>query len=566
VCKTIIREDKYMSHIKFSEFYKYQELERFLFEAEKSYSQYIKLKNLVVTPEGRNVYLAEITNPETGTAENKGAYFIQAGVHAQEAAGTTAALYLIKQLLEDEKYKDLLKKIAFYIIPRVNPDGTEYALTKRCPIRSRLREAYGKNRIIPKDLNNDGYILTMRWKDPAGPLKEDEEDPRILVRRQPGDEGPFYNVLMEGIIEDFDGARNINNGSDTLVDIKNIKLPSYIDFNRNWPVNWNPKMPGASSYPFSEPEMKIVGDFLINHPNIFAGIDLHCGCNGILRPSMKPDSEMNQEDLGLILNIGKIAEKITGFPQIHEREYKEPWKQPLMLHGNSNDWSYFKMGISHYVVELGNGFNCAGISTKEYFNADSITRETVFMRKVLKYHDDNKSKIFVPWEKYQHPQLGTVEIGGILEGNAYYMYPPVMEKISPKVAEFMVYHAENHPELIISSVEVIDIGINNQNNTKTCRIRTTVGNIGGFGTKIMNGGGSPDTHFPVTVKLALPERAEILSQIKIFEINNLGALGDSETVEWFVKLPTNAVDKEQNILFIETRHPRAGICRMKQYY
>ena len=29
---------------------------------------------------------------------------------------------------------------------------------------------------------------------------------------------------------------------------------------------------------------------------------------------------------------------------------------------------YFEMGISHYVIELGNGFNCAGISTKEYFS------------------------------------------------------------------------------------------------------------------------------------------------------------------------------------------------------
>ena len=80
-----------MLHIKFSEFYKYHEMESFLLEAEKSYNPYIKLKNLTATPEGRNVYLVEITDPETGTAENKGAYFIQAGVHAQ-AAGTTAAL------------------------------------------------------------------------------------------------------------------------------------------------------------------------------------------------------------------------------------------------------------------------------------------------------------------------------------------------------------------------------------------------------------------------------------------------------------------------------------------
>ena len=541
-----------MLKLKFEEFYKYKEMLDFLFEAKEQYGQFINLTNLAETPEGRAIYLAEITDFRTGPAESKGAYYIQACVHAQEGAGTTNALYIIKQLLEDEKYQDLLKNIAFYIIPRVNPDGTEYALTKRSVIRSRYTEAYGKNLLIPKDINNDGYILNMRWKDPAGPMKEDEVDQRIMVRRQPGDKGPFYQILTEGIIENYDKNELSESSSDAVENTKNIKLPRTIDFNRNWPVNWSKDMPGGASYPFSEPEMKAVGDFLVTHPNIFAGIDLHCGGNGILRPSMKPDAEMNQEDLELILHIGKVAEEITGFPLIHEREYKEPWRQPIMLHGNSNDWAYYKMGISHYVIELGNGFNCAGISTKEYFLAEPHIRETIFMRRILKYHDNHKSNLFIQWEEFNHPQLGKIEIGGILQGCGYFMHPPVMEDIAPKVTDFVIYHAKRHPELIITNIDVTPMS------SEIYRIRALISNVGGLSTRVMKAGGSVDSNYPIVVKLVVLEGIDIISQIKTFEFNKLDSSGDSERVEWFVQLSDEEMLEKKVV--IKANHFRAGMC------
>lgn len=584
-----------MLNVKFSEFYKYQELEDFLFEAEKMYGQCVNLKNLTQTPEGRNVYLVEITDSETGMAEKKGAYYIQACVHAQEGASTTVALYIIKQLLERTEYRNLLKKIAFYIIPRVNPDGTEYAITKKASIRSRFGKVYGKNRLIPKDLNGDGYILTMRWEEPTGPMKEDDVDTRIMVRRQPGDKGPFYQVITEGIIEDFDGEQySINNVGTVrnVINPKEIKEQRDIDFNRNWPINWRVDNPNALLYPFSEPEMRAVGNFLVKQPNIFAGIDLHCGCNGILWSAADSDSVMNQEDLECILNIGRVAERITGFPLIKESEYKDSWRQSVTPHGNSNNWVYSKMGISHYVIELGNGFNCAGISTKEYLNADTQTRESIFMRRILKHHDEKENRIFIPWEEYQHPQLGKVEIGGLMQGNGYYMYPFVMKEIAPKVTEFVINHSERHPELIISNVEITKVGtvsINNSSitsistsasnktevikytdplitktelnkitNDRIYRIRASIANIGGFGTRVMEAGGSIDSNYPVIVKLIIPGEAEILSRTKVFEINKLGALGDSEKVEWFVKVPFEVNAIEKNI--IEASHPRAGIC------
>ena len=73
-----------MLKLKFEEFYKYKEMLDFLFEAKEQYGQFINLTNLAETPEGRAIYLAEITDFRTGPAESKGAYYIQACVHAQE--------------------------------------------------------------------------------------------------------------------------------------------------------------------------------------------------------------------------------------------------------------------------------------------------------------------------------------------------------------------------------------------------------------------------------------------------------------------------------------------------
>lgn len=524
-----------MREILFDKFYNYTEMVDFLEEVQKDNKDFVKIASLTETPEGRKIFLVEITDFSTGSASEKSAYYIQAGLHAQEVAGTTAALHIIKTLLDNE-HKDMLKKIAFYIVPRVNADGSEYALSTHGQIRSRYEKMEIKNGLIPQDINGDGCILSMRWKDPAGSMKEDEVDPRLMVRRKPGDKkGPFYHVAEEGLIQDYDGT-NIVSGVRT------------IDFNRNYPIGWQSST-NASFYPFSEPEMKAVGDFLVHTPNIFAGVDFHCGNCSILYPYVQLYSQADQKDLELILNIGRLAESITGFPLIHECEYKEAWKANLPIHGDSNEWSYFKMGISHYVIELGNGFNCAGISTREYFEADSDTRETVFMRRILKYHDMNKSQIFVPWKEFKHPQLGVVEIGGLMGGNGYYMHPSVMKDIAPKTTEFVLRHAEMHPELIVSNIDALHIekGI--------FRIRANVSNIGGLGTNVMNSGGSYDSRKPVKVKLLFSERIELLSRINTFEFDKSDALEDMKCIEWFVKA------EEGDKAIIEASHPRGGVFR-----
>jgi hypothetical protein len=522
-----------MIKLKYDSFYKYDEMSEFLEKIALMSEDLCRLKILARTKENRNIYLCEITDFGTGPAEEKSAYYVQANMHTNEVAGTTAALHLIYSLLYCDEYKKLLEKVVFYIVPRVNPDGAEFALTKHFAFRSRFEIIDKKNGLIPKDINNDGYILHMRWQDPTGSFLEDEIDNRIMVRRKTGDKGPFYKMYREGIIKDYDGRYIVSGYRE-------------IDFFRNFPVGENIHHDIIGKYPFSEIEIRAIGDFLLSRPNIFAVIDLHGGTPAIFRVPLKHDNDMDQGDLGLIRTFGKLAEEIIGFPLMKLSEYKQYWRKPNLSYGNPIDWFYYKLGVFAYIIELGWGFSSAGIFGREYLDADGITKNTTFMRQILKFHDSKGSNIFMPWQEFDHPQLGKVEIGGLMEGNVKYMYPPEMEETSPKITKFIIEHSKHHPKIAIFNVQKEIIAKN------IFRIRATISNIGGFSTNVMNGGGSIENKIPVKGRILSENGLEILSGILFYEISNLNALGDSRELEWFIR--GNAGEK----VTVEGFHPRAG--------
>ena len=148
--------------------------------------------------EGRDIWLATVTNFETGADLDKPAFLVEANIHALEVTGCTAALHLIDKLLSgygsDPKVTRCLDTRAFYVVPRLNPDGAELALADqprfvRSSVRPypRLDEQDG---LYEEDIDGDGRILMMRMKDPNGAWKAHSEEPRLMVparsRRRPG--------------------------------------------------------------------------------------------------------------------------------------------------------------------------------------------------------------------------------------------------------------------------------------------------------------------------------------------------------------------------------------------
>lgn len=524
-----------MNRLRLDQFYFYDEMEAILKEWENLYPETYRLCRLTETQENKTVYLAKITDFTDENPEQKGAYYVQAGVHAQECGGITAALGLMDSLLHEDR--EILKNIVFYIVPCVNPDGVDKAMRENYPIRSEVFRKYQNedNILVPEDINGDGKILCMRKKDPLGNMKERDG---VMLPREPEDENqPFYNLWYEGYIHNYDGTS-------PKLGIRNI------DFNRSYPYNWMP-YEHADDYPFRSAEMRAVAEFMVQHRNIFAGIDFHCGQNGILRPSFLEDEAFPPEDLKLIKKMGNLASDIIGFHLFREHdEYKKEEDAAGNYTGNSNVWMYQVLGISHYVIELGNGFNDIGMDTLQYFKLSDNSQK---MGEVREYHNKKGSQLFYPWEPYLHPQLGEVEIGGFIIGRSYYMHPNTLGTVVPKTNEFVKKHAQYGPRLQIGDVEVMRVG------RQVYRVRAQVMNVGGMGTVVMQGAKGHLARNPILVRITCEGKASVLNTQKQYSISVLRSM-EKASFEWFL-----SAEKNSSIQIV-AEHPKVKCAKSSVIY
>ena len=73
-----------------------------------------------------------------------------------------------------------------------------------------------------------------------------------------------------------------------------------LDFNRNFPFEWQPEstQAGAGPFPASEEEIRAAVSFISRHNNISVAVTYHTYSGVILRPySTRPDEEMETGDL-----------------------------------------------------------------------------------------------------------------------------------------------------------------------------------------------------------------------------------------------------------------------------
>merc|ERR1711997_796777 len=89
-----------------------------------SNSEWISIKNIGQTYEGRDMRVIEITKAGPG----KPIAWIEAGIHAREWIASATATYMINELVTNyEENKDIVDNLNIHFIPMANPDGYEYS-------------------------------------------------------------------------------------------------------------------------------------------------------------------------------------------------------------------------------------------------------------------------------------------------------------------------------------------------------------------------------------------------------------------------------------------------------
>ena len=305
----------------------------------------MQLTALGKSHEGRDIPLVILTNRETGPDTEKPAFWIDANIHATELTASMAALYFIKQLVEgygtDPKITRILDEQVVYVVPRLNPDGAELALSEQPKyIRSGTRPYPFEDKqdgLHAEDIDGDGRILQMRIPDPDRRLEGLRPRPAADGQARPGRGGRrLLPALPEGVIENYDGH---------IITI--APALEGLDFNRNFPADWRPEgeQRGAGDFPGSEPEIRAVIEFMAEHPNVYGAITYHTYSRAILRPyGTKADEQMDTDDLWVFEAIGERGTQITGYPCVsvyHNFRYhpKE------VITGVFDDWLFEHNGV-----------------------------------------------------------------------------------------------------------------------------------------------------------------------------------------------------------------------------
>ena len=347
---------------------------------------------------GRDLWFVTLNNPKTGSDLEKTAIFIDGNIHGNEIQAAETVLYSIWYLCKSygviDRITELVDERSFYFFPMANPDGRETWFQEPATpnyLRGGIRPVDNdhdgmKDEDGPDDLDGDGHITSMWIQDPLGRYEIDEDDPRFFIRVERDDlPGGWTRLGEEGIDNDDDGRINEDGKGG-------------YDPNRNWPADWQPEwiQYGATDYPFSLPETIVVGDFLLEHPNVAALQSYHNAGGMILQGPSANYISYPGADIRTHADIAETGEQMLPF-------YRSmiSWRDLYTVHGGEDGFSYESLGIISFTNEL-------WTEKRILANGENPTsEERLFFRDNLQFED-----VFVPYKEVDHPTYGKIMVGG----------------------------------------------------------------------------------------------------------------------------------------------------------
>jgi murein tripeptide amidase MpaA len=116
----------------FDRFLRYDELTAWLESLAADHPGLVELESIGRSYEGRDLWLATVTDAATGPHHEKPAHWVDANIHSVELTAGVAAMFLLHRLVTGQVAGDdiicrALATRTFYVVPRVNPDGPSFA-------------------------------------------------------------------------------------------------------------------------------------------------------------------------------------------------------------------------------------------------------------------------------------------------------------------------------------------------------------------------------------------------------------------------------------------------------
>lgn len=544
----------------FDRFLRHDELTDWLHRLAAAHPGLVTVEEYGRSYEGRPLWLVTVTDASTGSHDTKPAHWVDASIHAVELTGTVAALYLLHHLVEgarsgDPTVTEALRTRTFYVAPRVNPDGAEWALgdpprfrrssTRPWPWPDRHRWPG----VHVEDVDGDGRVLQMRLADPNGAWMPYPEDARLLVPVPPDGAPagtPRYRLLDEGTVVDFDGFT-----------IPTPPPPESLDLNRNFPAGWGRQVRGSGDHPLSEPEIDALVRAIVARPNICGYNAFHTAGGVLLRPSSTaPDSSLPPVDVWVWQQLGEIGRRLTGYP-VHSVYEDFTWDKSETMSGAADDWAYEHLGVYGWTTEFWDVVHAAtGQKQSTDFWYLGPTDEQALA--VLRWVDEHVPDQYVAWYPFEHPQLGPVELGGWHHLGIWTNPPPALlrDEVAPH-ARFAVAQALASPRLELVHTRVVDLG------EGAWRVEAGIANTGWLPTHVTARAAKEQLTRPIVAELS-GDGIEVIggpARVQLGQLAGRSAMRfsswhdgtpDRVLASWVIRAPAGTVAR------VTARHERAG--------
>lgn len=475
----------------FDRFLRYEELVEWLNAVAGAHPDLVTIETYGQSFEGRDLLIATVTDSSTGSHDTKPAHWIDASIHAVELTATVAACRVLQRLVDgfttgDEQMVRALQTRTFYIVPRVNPDGAEWAMAdtpkfRRSSVRPwPLADGHRMPGHLSEDIDGDGRILQMRIADPDGQWMPHPDDARLLIpvppQGSPADT-PRYRLLGEGTIENYDGFT-----------VPKPRPPEGLDMNRNYPAGWGTTVPGSGDHPLSEPEIDALVRALVARPNVCGFNAFHTSGGVLLRPSSTAaDATLPPNDVWVWKQFAETGTALTGYPG-HSVYEDFTWDYSETMSGASDDWAYEHLGVFGWTTEFWDIVHAATgtkVSTKSWYIGATDEQSLAVLQwldeQERSHHSSGEQRTmgFVDWYDFDHPQLGMVELGGW--NDLYSWTNPPLHLLREEVdshCEFAVHQALAAPCIEIKHTSVEALG------QDTWRVTVGVANTGWLPTYV----------------------------------------------------------------------------------